>query len=72
MTDDLLKYSHFPFGGDPRLCIGELFARTEVTLVLATVAQRFRVELLEGQSVTPEPSITLRPKKGMKMTLHER
>lgn len=71
-TDDLPKFSYFPFGGGPRLCIGQSFAKMEANLILATVAQRFELELLAGQPPIPQPSITLRPKNGIRVTLEER
>jgi cytochrome P450 len=63
------KFAYFPFGGGPRVCIGNTFALMEGTLVLAAVAQRFRVELVPGQTVVPDPTFTLRPKYGVKVTL---
>jgi cytochrome P450 len=75
-TDDFIKhlpkYAYFPFGGGPRLCIGNSFAMMEAVLILATIAQRFQLELVPGQSVTPWPSITLRPKDGIKMQVQQR
>jgi cytochrome P450 len=68
----LPRFAYFPFGGGPRQCIGASFAMTEARLILATVAQRFEMELAPGQRVEPYPSITLRPKKGIRMTLVER
>ena len=64
------RFAYFPFGGGPRLCIGNTFAMTEVQLVLATVAQRFRLDLVPGHRVVPEPLITLRPRGGVLMMLH--
>jgi cytochrome P450 len=61
------RYSYFPFGGGPRLCIGEGFAWAIGLLVLATVAQRWRLRLAPAQRVALEPLITLRPKYGMRM-----
>jgi cytochrome P450 len=66
------KYSYFPFGGGPRLCIGEPFAWMEGILILAVVAQKWRLRLLPGHSVKTQPLITLRPKHGMRMTLERR
>ena len=63
------KFSYFPFGGGPRICIGEQFAWMEGTLLLATLARRWRPSLVPGHPVVPEPIITLRPKHGMRMTL---
>ena len=68
----LPRFAYFPFGGGPRQCIGASFAMTEAHLILATVAQRFKMELASGQRVEPYASITLRPEKGIRMTLVER
>lgn len=66
------KFSYFPFSAGPRVCIGEGFAWTEGILVLAALAQRWQARLVLGQPVALEPLITLRPKHGMRMTLHRR
>jgi cytochrome P450 len=64
------RYAYFPFGGGPRQCIGNEFALMEATLVLATVAQRYRLHLVPGHPVEPYPIFTLRPRQGVLMTLH--
>lgn len=66
------RFSYFPFGMGPRQCIGEAFAWMEGVLVLATFAQRWRLELQEGQQIEPEPLFTLRPKYGMRINVVER
>ena len=66
------KYSYFPFGGGPRLCIGEQFAWMEGILLIATLAQKWKLRLVPGHPVAPQPLITLRPRHGMKMTLELR
>jgi len=66
------KFSYFPFGGGPRVCIGESFAWMEGVLLLATLAQRWKLRLVSGQRVGLSPLITLRPKYGMHMTAHQR
>ena len=68
----LPPYAYFPFGGGPRICIGNDFARLEATLVLATLLPRYRFELLPKPDVKPELSITLRPKHGVPMRIHAR
>ncbi len=69
---DRPKFAYFPFGGGPRICIGEQFAWMESTLLLATLARRWRARLVPGHSVIPQPIITLRPRHGMRMTLERR
>lgn len=63
------KFSYFPFGGGPRICVGETFAWVEAGLVLATLARQWRPRLVPGQEIVPRPGITLRPKNGIRMTL---
>ena len=61
-TDGLPKFAYFPFGGGTRVCIGEAFAWTELILVLATIARRWRFEAAPGLTeLTAQPSVTLRP-----------
>lgn len=66
------KFAYFPFGGGPRSCIGASFAVMEAVLILATIAQRFQLQLSPGFQVTPVPSITLRPHHGIKVVLAKR
>lgn len=63
------RFAYFPFGGGPRGCLGNSFAMMEAQLILATIAQRHRLQPVPGQKVEPEPSITLRPRNGIMMTL---
>lgn len=58
----LPKYTYFPFGGGPRLCIGQQFALLEATIILTTLMQHGDWELPHWQYITAQPSITLRPK----------
>jgi cytochrome P450 len=66
------KFAYFPFGGGPRVCIGNTFALTEGPLILAALAQRFRLEPVPGAEVLTDSTFTLRPKNGVKMILHRR
>jgi cytochrome P450 len=68
----LPRFAYFPFGGGPRVCIGAGFAMMEATLLLATIAQRYRLRLAGNQHIEPLASITLRPKNGVRVQLQER
>src|SRR6266550_3025034 len=68
----LPKYAYFPFGGGPRTCIGGGFAMMEAVLLLATIAQRFRLTLVPGHPIALYPSINLRPTYGVRVTLERR
>lgn len=61
------RFAYFPFGGGPRLCIGNNFAMLEAQLLLATITQRYRLDLVPGHPVATLPLVTLRPRYGMKM-----
>ncbi|MDP8982929.1 MAG: cytochrome P450 [Acidobacteriota bacterium] len=66
------KFSYFPFGGGARVCIGERFAWMEGVLLLATLAQKWRLRLAEGHKVEAKPLITLRTRYGMRMVVERR
>ncbi|HCP73218.1 MAG TPA: cytochrome P450, partial [Ktedonobacter sp.] len=68
----LPRHAYIPFGGGPRICIGNHFALMEGHLVLATLAQRVCFSLLPGQHIEPEPLITLRPNGSIKMKVTRR
>lgn len=65
------KFAYFPFGAGPRQCIGNNFALMEAQLIMATVAQKYRLRLADEREIEPETSITLRPSRNLKMTLHQ-
>lgn len=66
------RFAYYPFGGGPRLCIGNNFALMEMALVLAILTQRFRVELEPDQQLVPDAMITLRPKGGLRVRVAPR
>jgi cytochrome P450 len=68
----LPKYAYFPFGGGARACIGKEFAMLEATLILATMAQRIELELVDTEPMPILPAITLRPAQPMSMRVRLR
>jgi len=64
--------SFIPFGAGPRGCMGESFARIESTILIAMIMQRFDLRLVPGQRIEPEPLLTLRPRRGIMMTVARR
>lgn len=69
----LPSFAYFPFGGGPRVCIGNQFALMEATLLLVTIGQRYRLELADAKTrVMSLPMITLRPKDGIYMRVYAR
>ncbi len=71
-AEDRPKFAFFPFGGGTRVCIGERFAWAEGILVLATLAQRWKLRLEPGHPVAIKAVLTLRTRHGMKMTIEPR
>lgn len=69
---NLPRFAYMPFGGGPRICIGNAFAMMEAQLVLATIAQQYTLRLAPDAQVETEPLITLTAKHGMKMQLFKR
>ncbi len=61
------RFAYIPFGGGPRLCIGNNFALIEAQLVLAAVAQRYRLAVLPDRPIEVDALVTLRPKHGLPM-----
>jgi cytochrome P450 len=68
----LPRIVYFPFGAGPRRCIGDSFALMEVTLILATLAQRFRFTLATEEPILPRPTFTLRPASPVRAVLRRR
>src|SRR5262249_8737536 len=65
-VEDIPEYAYFPFGAGPHVCVGNAFAMMEITLVVATLVQRFQLELMPGQEkLEPELKVSLRPKGGV-------
>lgn len=66
------RYTYFPFGGGPRICIGNSFAMMEAHLIVATMAQRYRLSLMPAQRVDIEPMVTMAPRYGLRMRAEAR
>jgi cytochrome P450 len=66
------RFAYLPFGGGPRVCIGMALAMAEAQLILATIAQRYRLKLVPGQDIILQHRITMRPRDGIQMILEPR
>ena len=62
-------FTYIPFGAGGRRCLGESFAELEGLLILATIASKFRLHLVEGQIIQPDPVMTLRQNVPVKMVV---
>lgn len=69
LEQTLPAHVYLPFGGGPRICIGQHFAMMEAVLCLATLAQRVSLQAVPGQSRELSPAVTLRPRHGLKVTV---
>ena len=72
LAQTLPRYAYFPFGGGPRLCIGNNFALLEAILLLATMAQAYEFTLDAEHPVEVQPAVTLRPRTGIWSRLRRR
>lgn len=66
------RFAYLPFGGGPRICIGAQLALTEIALLVATIAQRYRLKFVPGQDIVLLHRVTLRPRDGIRMQLERR
>ncbi|MEF8799457.1 MAG: cytochrome P450 [Halolamina sp.] len=72
LRESLPRFAYFPFGGGPRRCVGDRFAKLEAKLVLATLYQNRHFELVSEPKLSLLPSITTRPTEPVLMRVHER
>ncbi len=68
----LPKYAYFPFGGGPRVCIGNSFAMMEIVLLMATIARNYQLEMVSSRPVQLVPAMSLRPRDGIRMIVKNR
>ena len=66
------RFAYIPFGGGPRGCIGNQFAMVVAQLIVAAIAQRYRIEIVRDQDIRPEPLITLKPAPGIRAIVRKR
>jgi len=64
---DIHPFAYFPFGGGPRLCIGQHFALVEMQLIISRLASQFKFTLLNENVPAVNPLVTLKPKEDIIM-----
>lgn len=72
LEDRIPRFAYFPFGGGPRICIGNYFAMMEAILVVATMAQQVTLENVSRETLRTQPSVTQRPATAIEMKVHRR
>lgn len=69
---EIPRYIYMPFGAGARVCIGNSFAMMEAHLILATIAQQYKLSLDPAQEIALLPQVTMSPKHGMRMKIEKR
>jgi cytochrome P450 len=69
LEERLPRFAYFPFGGGPRVCIGNHFGMLEAIVMLVTVAQHWRFEKTSDTPLPLNPSVTLRPGRPVHLTV---
>ncbi len=72
LAERLPRFAYFPFGGGPRVCVANGFARIQLVLALAALARRFQFESVPGHPVVPRPAVALGMRHGLRMIVHAR
>lgn len=72
LRQSLPRFAYMPFGGGPRICVGQRFAMVEAVLLLATIVRLYRIEWIGKRPIVPQPSITLRPRGGVQVRISKR
>jgi len=70
VSDEASPYAYLPFGAGPRTCIGQAFSMTMLRITLAMILQRYRLSLVPGATIDRKFAVTMSPKYGMPMTIH--
>jgi len=61
-------FTYLPFGGGPRVCIGNHYAMLQILMILSELIRKYDFQLIPGQTIEARPMVILRPKHGIRMT----
>jgi len=61
-------FTYLPFGGGPRICIGNHYAMLQILMILSDLLRRYDFEVVPGQTIEARPMVILRPRHGIRMT----
>jgi cytochrome P450 len=72
-TNEKLRtpFTYLPFGGGPRVCIGNQYAMLQILMILSDLLRKYDFQLTSGQKIEARPMVILRPKHGIRMTFTE-
>jgi cytochrome P450 len=72
-TNEKLRtpFTYLPFGGGPRVCIGNQYAMLQILMILSDLLRKYDFQLTPGQTIEARPMVILRPKHGIRMTFTE-
>ena len=65
-------FAYLPFGGGPRICLGNNFVMMEAVFIIAMATQRFKLNLTPNAKIETLITLTTRPKYGVPVTLERR
>lgn len=68
--DKIHPFAHIPFGGGPRVCIGQNMAKMQVLLVMSAIVRAYDFELTDKKELGLHAMMLLKPDGPVNMKFH--